>query len=94
MIDKLSSLNTREVKEIFEKLCKCKVKSVSLSTGEMLYDESKYRMVYLRVEFDEGGEMMFEIYDDSMTIITNMSMLETYTIANELLRLFINELNP
>jgi len=94
LVDKLSLLNTREVKEIFEKLCKCRVKSVSLSTGKMLYNENEYRMVYLRVEFDEGGEVMFEIYDDSMTIITNMGMLETYTIANELLRLFINESNP
>ncbi len=55
----------------------------------MLYDDEEYRMVYLRVELEEGGEVVFEIYEESMTVISNMGIAETYTIAQDLMKYFI-----
>lgn len=90
-MNKLASLDVRKAKEIFEKICECEIKSISLSKGVMLYDNEEYRMVYLRVELEEGGEIVFEIYEESMTVISNMDIAETYTAAQDLMKYFIQE---
>ena len=84
----LSELDIREAKEVFEKIHGVKVKSLSLSTGKMMYDNEVYDMVYARVEYDDGNEVVFEVYRDSMTVISNTSIADTYVIVQELLRFF------
>ncbi len=84
----LSELDIREARKVFEKIHGVRVKSLSLSTGKMMYDNEVYDMVYARVEYDDGNEVVFEVYRDSMTVISNTSIADTYIIVQELLRFF------
>ncbi len=84
----MGKLGIHEAKRVFEKIHGVKVKSISLSTGEMMYDNEVYDMAYARVEYDDGSELVLEVYRDSMTVISNTSIADTYTIIQELLSFF------
>ncbi len=88
LLDSLRKLGIYEARRIFEKIHGVKVKSISLSTGKMMYDNEVYDMVYTRVEYDDGSEVVFEVYRESMTVISNTSIADTYAIVQELLNFF------
>jgi len=89
LLNKLISSGIDELKDEVEKVLNCRVKSLSLANGEMLYEGSKLPMAYLRIELDNSEQYSLEVYGESATVITNMNLSETYSKVIKLMRAFI-----
>ena len=89
LLNKLLKGNVDELKNEVEGILNCKVKSLSLASGEMIYEGTKLPMAYLRIELDNSEQYSLEVYSESATVITNMNLSETYSRVIKLMRAFI-----
>lgn len=83
---KLRSFNLSALKEILRDSFRIDITSISLAHGAMIYRDKVLDMTYMRIELDDGSIMIFEIYNESAFILTNMNALESLAKVQRVLK--------
>ncbi len=65
-----------EAGELISKALSCRVRSVSLASGELIYRGMPLKMVYLRFELEDDREYVLEVYEESAMINSNTDAME------------------
>jgi len=85
---KLDALKLDEFLDIMKKSLGLEPVSVSLAKGKYTRRGTVIDMVYLRIELEETI-YTFEIYDESMEVISSDDMLNTLNFVKEFVKVFV-----
>ncbi len=83
---RLKDLNPDMLRKVIGNALSTEVTSVSLAYGALMYRDKVLDMTYMRIELDDGSMMIFEIYNESAFILTNMNVLESVTKVQRVLK--------
>lgn len=76
LFKKLHALSNNDLIDSIKGSWGSDIKSLSMAKGTLVYEGRPLDMFYLRVELHDGSMYIFEIYRDSMMVISNTDLLD------------------